>query len=90
MKVTIHITGQINSVATLTNAIERATYDSIQVRKGMFNSYFIDFPTKKKAQKALWKGFENIRTNEPRTHGATYYRGYALSYDAGRAEIKPL
>lgn len=90
MKCTIHVTGGISSTRHLVNAIEAITYDSTGVRKGMFNSYYIDFPTKAKAYKALWKGFVNLRSDEPKTHGATYSKKNSLSYDAGIAQIKEL
>lgn len=87
MKCSIHVTGGISSVRHLVNAIEVTTYDSTGVREGMFNSYYIDFRKKKDAYKALWKGYKNLRADEPRTHGARYAPKHSLSYDAGRAVI---
>lgn len=88
MKTSIYISGQISGNHRLVNAI--ATYDC-ERRSAGFNNYFIDFPTKKAAKKALWDGYKSLRQGEPeyaRNGGIRYSKQGSLSYDASRAEIQ--
>lgn len=91
MKCSIKVTGStqaINSVRTIVSTIERQSYRSSGVRKGVFNTYYIDFFTLKDARKALWDCYKDLRIDHKEI--VRYSPGFSLSYDAGRAEITTL
>lgn len=85
MKVKIHISGQINGNTRLYNAI---ITNNSKGSKGMFYSYYIEFPTKKDCYKALREAYKSLINNEPEfKHGIRYIPKYGIYYDASKALI---
>jgi len=83
MKTKISITGQISGNTTLVNAIGG------EVKKGMFNSFIITFPTKGLAVKAIRQAYKYLKNEEPEfKHGIKSNKERTfLSYDASQAKI---
>lgn len=84
MQTTITISGQISGNSTLANSI-----DCYEVRRGMFNSYILTFPTKAAAKKALWEAYKSLRKDKHDAQASmlSYAAGRCISYDASKAQI---
>jgi len=86
MKTTIEITGQISGNHRLLNALN--TYQA-EYKKLPFYGHVLTFPTRKAARKALWDGYQYLRSAEPEyKHGIRYGAKRALYYDASKAVIQ--
>lgn len=88
MKTAIHITGQIMGNSKLRSAIITAECNE---KRGMFNSYILEFKTRESAINALSKGYQYMCKEMPaekgKISGIRYTRGHSLAYDASRAVI---
>jgi hypothetical protein len=88
MKTGIKVTGQISSVSTLAGAISG---NEIEIKPLQFrNDQILVFKTKGEAVKALSKGFQSLKNDEPEYYkdgGINYSRGFGMSYDAASATI---
>lgn len=92
MKTIIRITGQISGNFTLNNAIARNSFASDH-GKGMFNSFWFKFDTKKEAKKAIRKAYKDLISDEPemkgRLSGIRKSRdNEQINYDASQAIIE--
>ena len=88
MRAKIHITGAIFGNSTIANKLKNYT----ERKNGMFNSVYLYYETKAKAQKDLSKAYKKLIEDEPeskRTTGIYRHNGraYKLNYDASSAEI---
>lgn len=81
MKTTIKIEGQISGNFKLRSAI--SNHKSTE-EKGMFNSIYLHFSTKKDAYKALSEGRKWLKSEG---EDFSYSPKYFLSYDASTAKI---
>lgn len=86
-KYKIYISGGISGGFTILNKLSSYSED---YKKGMFNTHFVYYSTKKEAINALSKVYQKLRAelrDENSETRLTYFRGYSLSYDDSRAEI---
>lgn len=89
MKTSIIISGQISGNFKLRSAIVTAECEEV---RGMHNSIYLNFKSKKAAVKALSEGFQYFCRHMPeekgRMSGFRYSRGSSLYWDASQAILK--
>lgn len=86
METSIIISGQIQSVSTLTGAIET---NSCKCEKLPFNNYKLTFRTKKEAVIALSAAYRYLSSDKEdwKASMGGYHYGCTISYDAASAII---
>lgn len=88
MKTQIKIHGQIGGNFNLL----RKMHNYSDMKKGMFNSFYLTYDSKSEAQKDLSQCFISLKEESPETYGLDLYRtkggrAYKITYDASKAEI---
>jgi hypothetical protein len=87
MKTTIVISGSLNSALTLRRSIVNTANCEVETH---FNNFFIHYPTKKEAVKALSEGYRCLVSDydDWKKSCATYSYGRYMRYDSASAVIK--